>query len=427
MINGEKMRVDLIDPENEKLTASFPAVRFSVNVSIVGPGLNPFSPPNQLRVYVQEVGKRLPISIVTNKVASQGIHPNLEQVEVREGLFPFFTLPVISKLQQLNPNIIDVEGSLTQARLVPKISKFNKPIIFGVHNLDKLFFSDIKRQGARRFLSVMSGGRNSKIPNWMNLLNFCYPTALLRKNLQCKMIKRIILPNRYVANSLSKMVDPEKFSIISHGVDTKRFAPKNMFESRARLHLDSNDIAFLYYGSHRMLRGIDKLILSFNQMRMITKSHNPKLLLVMPQPAPYYEQLIHSLNLEKHVNIFYGIQKNIERFIDAADIVCFPFECVTGVVAESPYTILESMSMGKPVISTRVGAIPEIISNKKNGLIVNAGDIPDLTLAMLNLASDEKLRKKLGREARNLMVEKYDWDIVISRLKAVYEEVAACG
>lgn len=396
-----------------------------LSVAIVGPGLNPFSPPNQLRTYVQEVWKRLPVSIVTNGVEGGGILPRLEQVELREGLFQFITSPAVSKLRQLKPDIIDVEGSLTLTRFVTKMGKLGKPIVFGVHNLDKLFTSDIRRLGGRRFLTILSDGKNSMIPNWLALLKFCYPITLLRKALQCSMIKRIILSTRYAAKFLSRTVDPEKVSILPHGVDTKRFAPYNAIESRLELNLDPDEIIFLYYGSSRMLRGIDKLILSFNQIYLM--SHSPKhlkLLLLLLQPAPYYERLICHLGLGKSVQILYGIQKNIERFIDSSDIVCLPFESIVGTVSECPYTILESMSVGKPVISTRIGAIPEIISHKKNGLLVKAGDVSALTSAMLRLALDEKLRQNLGREARNLMIERYGWDTVIPRVKSIYDEVA---
>lgn len=65
-----------------------------------------------------------------------------------------------------------------------------------------------------------------------------------------------------------------------------------------------------------------------------------------------------------------------------------------------PYTIVEAMQAGLPIIATKVGGVPEEISDGKSGLLVPPGDSESLSAALVKLINDEKLRSRLGQTAR---------------------------
>jgi len=65
-----------------------------------------------------------------------------------------------------------------------------------------------------------------------------------------------------------------------------------------------------------------------------------------------------------------------------------------------PMAVLEAMSWGLPVVTTPVGGIPELITNKETGLLVNPGNIPQLAEALESLITNESLRLELGKAAR---------------------------
>ena len=58
------------------------------------------------------------------------------------------------------------------------------------------------------------------------------------------------------------------------------------------------------------------------------------------------------------------------------------------------------MNAGKPVIATRVGGIPEIVHDGRNGLLIPPGDTDSLFAAMKRIVDDEELRHRLGESAR---------------------------
>ena len=63
-----------------------------------------------------------------------------------------------------------------------------------------------------------------------------------------------------------------------------------------------------------------------------------------------------------------------------------------------PITIIEAMAAGMPIIASNVGGIPDIITNRKNGILIKP-EAADLVKALNELADDEELRKRLGEAA----------------------------
>jgi glycosyltransferase involved in cell wall biosynthesis len=84
-----------------------------------------------------------------------------------------------------------------------------------------------------------------------------------------------------------------------------------------------------------------------------------------------------------------------------------------------PMAILEAMSYGLPVIATPVGGIPDVITDCKEGLLVDVGDRPALTAAMAKLVADRGLRDQLGANAR-ATAEQLDISHYTDRLVRVY-------
>lgn len=66
-----------------------------------------------------------------------------------------------------------------------------------------------------------------------------------------------------------------------------------------------------------------------------------------------------------------------------------------------PISILEAMSYGLPVIATQVGAIPEIITSEKNGILITPGHIDEIGLAIKKLLNDPDLRKRMGEISKH--------------------------
>ena len=89
-----------------------------------------------------------------------------------------------------------------------------------------------------------------------------------------------------------------------------------------------------------------------------------------------------------------------------------------------PWSVLEAMAMQLPVVSTGVGAIPEIVVHDVTGFIVPAGDAEALANAIAGLLSDPDLRRTMGQRGRERIENDFDAAINVPRILAVMKSLA---
>ena len=89
----------------------------------------------------------------------------------------------------------------------------------------------------------------------------------------------------------------------------------------------------------------------------------------------------------------------------------------------SPNKLFEAMMLGKPIIVARNTNMDVLVSKHDCGIIVEYGNETELEEALLQLANDLELRKRLGDNARKAYETKYSWDIMKTRLIELYSQV----
>ena len=89
-----------------------------------------------------------------------------------------------------------------------------------------------------------------------------------------------------------------------------------------------------------------------------------------------------------------------------------------------PWSVLEAMADDLPVVSTGVGAIPEIVVHDVTGFIVPAGDGEALANAIAGLLSDPDLRRTMGQRGRERIENDFDAAINVPRILAVMKSLA---
>jgi glycosyltransferase involved in cell wall biosynthesis len=109
-------------------------------------------------------------------------------------------------------------------------------------------------------------------------------------------------------------------------------------------------------------------------------------------------------SLETEANRF-GIQNSVS-FLgvrrDTSDILASIDDLAMPSISESlPMALLEAMAAAKPVVATDVGAIPRVIKNRVNGILLSPGETGALATALQELLNSRELRSNLGRNARN--------------------------
>jgi glycosyltransferase involved in cell wall biosynthesis len=82
-----------------------------------------------------------------------------------------------------------------------------------------------------------------------------------------------------------------------------------------------------------------------------------------------------------------------------------------------PMTLLEAMALGKAVVATRVGGIPDVIVDGETGLLVTPGDTVALASALRRLLTETQLKESIGQRAWTLLRQRYD----VTRTARAYE------
>ncbi|GEA17231.1 glycosyltransferase family 4 protein [Moorella sp. E306M] len=221
---------------------------------------------------------------------------------------------------------------------------------------------------------------------------------------------------------------PHKSVFIPNGVDTEFFQPLSEETRRKkRLDLGYNPEDFLILCPRRWAptKGVIYLV----QAIPLVVEQMPNTMFLFagsdyPGYPDYRKQIIGSLDKIKAGGITnFRLLGNLgaedlRLFYQISDVVVIP-----SILEAISLAALEAMACDCPVIATRVGGMPEIIQNGRTGLLVEAGNPEALAQAILKVGSFDKDRQReMGRTARQLVLDRYQWRKVAEATVKVYEE-----
>lgn len=87
--------------------------------------------------------------------------------------------------------------------------------------------------------------------------------------------------------------------------------------------------------------------------------------------------------------------------------------------------MIEAMSHCKPVIASNIGGITDVVDDGLNGILVPAGDAAALAAAMMKLIANDDLRRKMGKKAKEIVDERFNWHTIIQNIISLYQQVMA--
>jgi len=112
--------------------------------------------------------------------------------------------------------------------------------------------------------------------------------------------------------------------------------------------------------------------------------------------------------------------EDISEMYDNATIFCRP-----SYSEGLPLTLLESMASGVPPVVTNVAGVPEVVTDRENGILLSPGNSDDIADAINELFSDDDLTSTLSQNARKYVEENLTWGQRTERVIRVYEQVHA--
>lgn len=113
-----------------------------------------------------------------------------------------------------------------------------------------------------------------------------------------------------------------------------------------------------------------------------------------------------------------GFRRDVPDLMRAVDVMCLPSH-------REPFGLVyvEAALAEKPVIACEAGGAPEIIEHEETGLLVRPQNVPDLTQAILTLLDNPLHAVRMGRRARELALDRFNWPGYLAKLHEVYCQV----
>ena len=299
-----------------------------------------------------------------------------------------------------------------------KIIRNFKPDIFQSF----LFFDNILARVFGRLCKVpiiISGIRNVEIYRsfWRNFLDkITLPFAdFVISNTQAG--KKFL--------SEKERIPLNKIFVIPNGIDLTKVPPPLTKEQKTHLLkeilpttnylLPTNIIGFVGYLTKQ--KGVTYLLQAFSQLKEEIRERTLLLIIGDGPIKNDLENLAGKLKIKNRVH-FLGHKKEAINYMPLFDIFCLP-----SLWEGQPNVILEAMALGLPIIGSRVGGVPEVIENKKNGILVSPADPKALSEAIEFLLKDKEEREKIAQNALN-SVKRYDIKIMVENYENLYQRLA---
>jgi glycosyltransferase involved in cell wall biosynthesis len=228
---------------------------------------------------------------------------------------------------------------------------------------------------------------------------------------------RVVYVSRSCFDSLfpGREFDPEHDSVVHGAIDLARVNRGGGAAVRGKLGIGDEETMLLTVSRLGPEKRVDVVLRAFaevpptrNRMRLVIAGQGPE--------RGRLERLARELGIDDRVTFAGHLDAEKDAFYEACDIFVFHslFETF-GQVA------VEAMAHGKPVVSVRAGAIPEVVADRVTGLLGEVGDARSIAEPLARLANDGPLRRAMGIAARERVERMFDWD----RIRGAWAEVPA--
>ena len=231
------------------------------------------------------------------------------------------------------------------------------------------------------------------------------------------MEKLIFLANKkiVVSKNLKKRFGG---TIVVHGADTNFFNPKDFHKDliKEKLGLKRDCKYILFSGMPREHKGLEELLKAIKNLN----HNNLKLLIVGGDIKDNYYQKLLLMGQEVIIPVGQKNHEHMPEYLCACDIVVLPQRETLFANAQVPAKVFEAMAMAKPIISTDISDLKEILHDC--GIIINPiKDTIELESKIELLINDLDLCRHYGNLAREKCINKYNWDEMGKRLYPIFE------
>jgi glycosyltransferase involved in cell wall biosynthesis len=210
----------------------------------------------------------------------------------------------------------------------------------------------------------------------------------------------------------------EKFSVIRLGIDLPSRVAHASERAALRRLFGVPDETFVvgWVGRMTAIKRVEDTLRAFARLR--ESGVDARLCLVGDGPdREALESRLSELGIARQTFLT-GYQRDIGAYLAFFDALI-----LTSGNEGTPVVAIEALAAGRPVVSTAVGGVPDVVSHGEDGLLTEVGDIGALAEALAGLAADPALRTRMGERGRARTLERYAVSRLVDDVDELYREL----
>lgn len=318
-------------------------------------------------------------------------------------------------LEEFKPDIVHINNFQRQlsASIVKEIKKKNIPIIFTAHDVQAICPAITMMDNDKNICEKCMKGK--------------YLNCIKKKCNKGSTLKSIIGAiegyyyrlNKIYTKKIDFIITPSEFyrgKLIEDGIPENKIVAMHNFVELKDYDIPTVDEGYaLYFGRLSKEKGILKLVEAFSKL------DNGILYLAGEGPEKEnIENIIKENNLQDRIKLlgFLNAQEMKETIRKSKFVV------VPSIWYENcPYSVMETLAIGKPVIGADIGGIPELVQNNRSGFTYKYDDVNELADKMKELFNNERLVKEFGNNAKEDAKKLYGKEKYYNDIIKIYEKL----
>lgn len=319
-------------------------------------------------------------------------------------------------LDEFKPDIVHINNFQRQltASVIDAAKERNIPVVFTAHDVQAICPAILMMDPSRNICEECMGGK--------------YINCIKKKCIKNSMLKSVLgaIEGSYYRNTkvytekIDFVLPPSEFymnKLIKDGIPKDKITYMHNFIDVDAFDVKTEDNGYaLYFGRLSREKGIINLINAFAKLEKGT--------LYIAGDGPEkaeVEEVIKENKLEKRVKLLGFLNKEeMKETVRKCKFVVVP-----SIWYENcPYSVIETLCTGKPVIGANIGGIPELVKDNENGFIYKYDDINELAEKMKVLFEDDKLVKKFSKQAKEIAKEQYSKENYYKKIMKIYDKVS---
>jgi glycosyltransferase involved in cell wall biosynthesis len=242
-------------------------------------------------------------------------------------------------------------------------------------------------------------------------------TSILRNR-----VAKYVAVSEFMKSSWSRAgIDEDRITVIPNCVPTDQYplgGLTELTEARRILGLPASRKVVLYFGRMVREKGIETLLEAFVNLRA---ANDDVLLVLLGSPSPFEIEPI-----SKWLDVlgtdfvrWFPVQEDVVPFLHAADVVVFP----TWMEEGFGRVVIEGMKTGRPVIASRIGAIPEILTGDMARFLVEPRNVEELRERIDTTLNWRVVEPGLAEACSSWVLDNFPFELMIDAFEATLKKV----